>query len=372
VPKRRRFGSVRQLPSGRWQARYLDTRGAAQPAPRTFVRKTDADLWLAAVEADMSRGTFVDTSAGKMTVAEWSWRWFDSAAGRLKIKTRATYVSLLKTKILPRFGDMRLPDIKPIMVGEWIADLQRQGFSASRIRQSYRLFSQIMRAATENDLITISPCRGIRLPRQPPSEPHIVSEQEADRIIAATPSPHDALVMLLAYGGLRIGEAFALRRNSIDLDAGTVTISQTLVEITGQLSFDTPKTHQTRTVTLPHFVVERLYEVLNQIDEAPTALLFPTRTGKPQHYNSWRTTYFKPAVRAVGRPEVTPHDLRASHATWVAERYGVMAAAARLGHAHASVTTRHYARSTEGKDRIVADGFDRTNRDDNEDLNHDL
>jgi len=40
---------------------------------------------------------------------------------------------------------------------------------------------------------------------------------------------------------------------------------------------------------------------------------------------------------------VTPHDFRASQRTWIAERFGVMAAAKRLGHANTSVTTRHYA-----------------------------
>ncbi len=83
------------------------------------------------------------------------------------------------------------------------------------------------------------------------------------------------------------------------------------------------------------------------------ALLFPTARGGPQHYNGWRKTYFDPAVAAAGLVDVTPHDLRASHATWVAKQHGVMAAAARLGHAHASVTTRHYARVVQGQDAVV-------------------
>lgn len=240
------------------------------------------------------------------------------------------------------------------MVNEWVSDLGRRGFSSSRIRQSYRLLSQVMRSAVENDLISVSPCRGVRLPRMPQTEPVILSEVQADRLIAEAASPHDLLVMMLAYGGLRIGQAFALRRRSFDVAPGLVTISENLVEIRGRLSFDTPKSHERRSVVLPDFVVVRVVEHLSLLPSDPASLLFPTGRGGPQHYQGWRKAYFDPAVKASALSGVTPHDLRASHATWVAQRHGVMAAARRLGHAHASVTTRHYARVAEGHDQVVA------------------
>ena len=49
---RRRFGSVRRLPSGRWQVRYYDLAGIRHTAPRTFPSKADANRYLAQVEAD--------------------------------------------------------------------------------------------------------------------------------------------------------------------------------------------------------------------------------------------------------------------------------------------------------------------------------
>lgn len=354
---KRRFGRVRRLPSGRWQARYPDASGTLRAAPQTFDRKSDAARWLAAVEVDMSRGVFVDPDASRLSVSEWSTRWLETTSAHLKIKTQAGYASLLKTKILPRFDAVPLGAVKPIMVNEWIADLRRQGFSPSRVRQSYRLLSQIMKAAVANDLIPASPCRGVRLPPMPQTEPHIVSREEADRIIAATAAPQDALVMLLAYGGLRIGEAFAVRRRSIDVIAGSITVAETVVEIEGRLSLDVPKSHQTRVIALPRFVTDRFRTLLKDFDD-DDALLFTTRAGGLMHYNYWRRAYFDPAVKAARLSDVTPHDLRASHASWVAQRHGVMAAAARLGHAHASVTTRHYARTFDGQDRIVADDFD--------------
>ncbi|WP_341829964.1 tyrosine-type recombinase/integrase, partial [Streptomyces hainanensis] len=88
------------------------------------------------------------------------------------------------------------------------------------------------------------------------------------------------------------------------------------------------------------------------------ALLFTNRHGRPLRYNQWRKAYFDPAVSAAGLVDVTPHDLRASHGTWLADRHGVMTAARRLGHANASVTTRHYARPVAGRDAQVADALE--------------
>ena len=48
---RRGFGSVRQLPSGRWQARYLGPDDVEHRAPVTFAVKTDATKWLSMQQA---------------------------------------------------------------------------------------------------------------------------------------------------------------------------------------------------------------------------------------------------------------------------------------------------------------------------------
>jgi len=52
----RQFGSIRQLPSDRYQARYWH-RGKQIPADHTFDTKRDARRWLSTIEADLVRGT---------------------------------------------------------------------------------------------------------------------------------------------------------------------------------------------------------------------------------------------------------------------------------------------------------------------------
>lgn len=186
---RRRFGAVRQLPSGLWQARYPDpVTGRLTAAPDRFRTKTDAEVWLSEEETKILRGTWVNPTAGKITVRDWGERWFHSARVTLKAKTVGSYESLLRTTIYPTFGDTDVGAVKPIHVSEWVAKLRRrksartgQPLSASRVRQAYRVLSLLMAAAVENELIGRSPCRGIRLPKLPETDPQILNNNEMDQ-----------------------------------------------------------------------------------------------------------------------------------------------------------------------------------------------
>ncbi|GGX11623.1 site-specific integrase [Streptomyces malachitofuscus] len=355
---RRPFGRVRKLPSGRFQARYPGPDGVLRPADRTFATSTDADRWLMRKRIEIEEGRWLDPAEGRTTVRDWSARWLAAVAPQLKHKTQATYRSLINSRINPALGDRELSSLRPITITEWVAAMRTEGLSASRIRQAYRVLSQIMASAVDNDLIPQTPCRGIRLPRMPQTEPHIVTSQEASGIVRAAEKPHDLLIALLAFAGLRVGEAFALRRSDVDVAGGFLLVDENLAEANGTLVFDTPKSHQKRVLRLGPSLATQLGAYLQELPGGDDALLFTTPAGKPLRYNQWRKAYFDPAVSAAGLTDVTPHDLRASHGTWVADRYGVMTAAHRLGHSNASVTTRHYARPVAGRDDQVAEAAD--------------
>src|SRR5687767_3767817 len=66
------FGSVRQLPSGRWQARYTDTRDNRYTAPHTFATKKSAEDWLSTTRADMVRGVWQSPALARVTLAEFA------------------------------------------------------------------------------------------------------------------------------------------------------------------------------------------------------------------------------------------------------------------------------------------------------------
>lgn len=356
---RRRFGSVRRLQSGRWQARYYLPDGTRRSPTQRFATKTDALRFLATVEADLLRGTFRAPEAPSQTVAAWTARHIAAQTGRLTPKTQALYESLLRSCIEPGVGAVPVAELRKIAGREWVASLTSRGLSASRVRQALVVLSQVMAVAVEDGLIESNPCSGVRPPRLTQTEPRILTPAQVAALREVIKPPYALLVDLLAYGGLRIGEAFALRRRCVDELDRRLIVEESLSETGGRHSFGPTKTHQKRSIALPDFLLADLLAHLSEhVDASPDALLFVGRTGKPLHYNAFRRWTWDPAVEAAGLQGVTPHDLRATCASWVADSAGVLVAAKRLGHARTSVTTRHYARPVEGRDRDVATQLD--------------
>jgi integrase len=163
-------------------------------------------------------------------------------------------------------------------------------------------------------------------------------------------------VNLLAYGGLRIGEAFALRRASVDELGRRLVVKESVADVNGVRILGTTKSHQQRTMSLPPTVWAGLVQHLaRNVASTQTAFLFPDSLGGALDYTNFMRHVWYPAVEAAGLVDVTPHDLRASCASWVIDAGGsVMDAGARLGHAKGTVTTRHYARAIYGRDAEIA------------------
>ncbi|GCD94461.1 hypothetical protein [Embleya hyalina] len=72
--RRRRFGTVRQLPSKRWQARYPGPDGQLCTADETFATKTAAEKWLTDTESEMRRGDWIDPR-GDMVFGTFAMAW---------------------------------------------------------------------------------------------------------------------------------------------------------------------------------------------------------------------------------------------------------------------------------------------------------
>ena len=142
-PKKRSFGNIRTLPSGRLQARYTGPDGTVITAPRTFRSLKDADGWLALQYADLTHGKWRDPSAGIVTLAEYAQTWL-SLRISLSPRTADLYRRTLQRFVLAaaptassgahspeyRLGDRPLRQITPTAVTKWftwVCDISKEG-----------------------------------------------------------------------------------------------------------------------------------------------------------------------------------------------------------------------------------------------------
>ncbi len=358
--RRRHFGSIRRLPSGRWQARYQGPDGRRRSAPRTFTSHRDAARWLSVTEHRILTGEWGDPAAGNVKVSEWAVRWLD---GRIDLKptTYRTYQMILRSRIVPTFGEMPLRSLTPMGVQEWAASMQERGLSASSIRQSVHLLGAIMKGAVREGMIRSNPCEVVRLPPLPRTEIEVLDAGEVEALANAIQKPFDLLVHIGAYGGLRFGELGALRRRSCDLERRRLHVTEAVVEVDGRLIVGTPKTHQWRSVVLPTFVVSRLASHFESMAPDDGEFLFGEAMDRPLRYSAFRRHVWKPALVAAGlHSTLGVHVLRHTCASLlIANGASIKLVQRQLGHASAELTLDRYGHLYPSELDELVEAFDR-------------
>jgi integrase len=177
------------------------------------------------------------------------------------------------------------------------------GLGPSRIRNAYRLLSGILRAATEADYLARTPCVGVRLPRLPRKEMLVLSRPQVRLLSEAMPPRYRALVYVLAYGGLRWGEACALRKDRCELERCRLQIVESVSEVNGKVHFGPTKTYSRRAARVPQFVAGLLADHLEQFTKpAGDALVFTSPRGGPLRGPNFRRRVWAPALRTAGLP----------------------------------------------------------------------
>jgi hypothetical protein len=144
------WGSVRKLPSGRYQARYrVDGKIAA--APTTFRTKRDSEAYLSGVRADIERAQSVNPVAGRVTPRGYSTKWLDQQPD-LRPRTIELYKGDLRLPILPVLGEFELAKITPARVRDWHSTLLKADKPGnSTVAKCYRLLHVIPNTAVADE-----------------------------------------------------------------------------------------------------------------------------------------------------------------------------------------------------------------------------
>jgi integrase len=315
-------GHVVKTPAGTYRANWRD--GTGRQKAKTFRTKKEASVFLAEVESALSRGSYVDPHAGRVRFSVFASRWL---AGRsVEARTAERTRSLLRTHVLPRWGEWPLSRIDYMAVQEWVTQLGGR-LAPATVAKCYHLLSAVLDTAVRARLIPVNPAEGVRLPRNRKTDvrpPTLSREEFFGRLLPAVPARHRALVCMAAGAGLRWGECAGLVWGSVDLTAGLVHVVQVAEETHGGVTVRAyPKTRAgVRTVPLPGFLVSALRAHRDALDVAPdpAQLVFTDRIGRALRRSNFRRRVWLPSlVRAGLLGEVSKTDAGDYRAVWIGD-----------------------------------------------------
>lgn len=316
------------------RARWRDPAGKEHA--KTFTRKLDADRFLARIEGDKLKGSYVDPDAGRTAFRVVAERWY-ATTKRLGPQTRRDYRSLLDVWVLPRFGARPVASIDTLAIEEWLADTSSR-LSPSRARRAFYVLRGVLGAAVKGEMLAANRAIGIDPPKVKTGARRFLDTGQVERLAGAIRAPYGVLVRFAAYSGMRWSEIVELEVRNLDLLRGMVHVERS-------------KSGRKRDVHLPRFLCEELGAYLADRPHGPKARVFTAPRGGRLHHRNFSRRYFEKAVAAAGLPEDTTfHALRHACASILAAQgAGPKEVQEHLGHADASITLKVYTHLFAGR-----------------------
>lgn len=311
-------------------------------------------------------------------------RWHDAALGAVTFKnyvekdwlpskhieatTKAAYVSNLDKHFLPFFGARPMSKITPSTVQDWVTKATADGLSPRSVRKYHTMLHSIFKRAARDRIILTNPCEHTELPKVIARRSRTLTPEEFEALIGAIPERHRLMVETAIETGMRWGELIALRPRHIDFLRRTLTVEETIVEVsrhhspTGERMIvkPYPKDNEPRTFGVRPEWLGIVSEHIKTYAVGRDDLLFPTEAGTPISRNTFRTRTWLPAVKASGVDfKVRMHDLRHAHASWLlAGGSDLKSVMERMGHAQIQ-TTQKYLHTLPDADQKNLDAFSR-------------
>jgi integrase len=327
----------------RW---YESGRGSAR-RKRTFDRRRDAELFEASLRRARQLGQLASEVIGSnLLLEEFLVEWWDTyAVTHLRPNTLATYTTLLDNWIVPYLGRKRLREITRQTIDAYIARIRADGAGAPTVNRALGVLQGVFHRAVEWRRLGWNPVVGTRRISHTRSATIDARTPETVEAIRAHLGPQDAaLVSVLAYEGLRPGEAYALTWSDV-LDDRSRRRKRLRIHAAisaGELS--TTKSQRAREPELFAPVARELVALhLAQGRPAGDQLVFPDSAGGRLRRQNWRRRVWIPALEAARVPYFRSYDLRHTCATLLLyEGRTLNEVAEHLGHADPGFTARTY------------------------------
>ena len=332
---------------------------------RGFTTQRDAKAFANVVEAAKLRGEFIAHKPGRVTVGALGPAWLDRQRGHMKPSGFRSYESAWRVHVAPRWAHTAIADVRFSDVAAWVADM-----SAERgpviVATAYSVLARILDDAVRDRTLVSNPARGVKLPKRTPKRNIYLCVGQLHRL-ADEAGHYRSLVLLLGVGGLRWGEAAALRVSDIDFLRRRIELHRNAVTVGRQTYVGTLKSNKNRTVVLPPSVIDALAQTAE--GKGRDDLMWPSRTGSYLAPPAARESWLSGAVARCQKadptfPRVTAHALRHTAASLAISAGANPKVVQRmLGHASAAMTLDVYADLFESDLDTVADRLETALRD---------
>jgi integrase len=281
--------------------------------------------------------------SSSQTFHDFAENWLREVLPTLKHSTQKFYQYMLKVHLYLAFGQMQLRLINRDTVQLFLAAKLRSGLSWRTVKSLRTAFGTILAAAESAELIPSNPVRKTRFPRRGLTKQKAeIAPEKIRGLLNALPEPSHSLAWLLVLTGLRIGELLALRWRNVDLEHGTLRVTETVYD--GH--FDVPKTQRSqRSLPLCAMAI-RILTARKPAVTNPEALVFAAREGGPFDRHNLSRRQLKATCKKLGVEGVSWHWLRHANATLldaVGTPLGTVQAL--LGHSSSEITREVYLHS---------------------------
>ena len=340
----------------RWRVDYRTPE--RQTRTKRFTTRREAADFARDVEVSKRHGSYVDTSAGRQTVAQHGTDRLERRRPLIKASVWNSEESTWRVHVEPRWGKVAIADVKPSAVQTWISELSTTK-SASTVKRAHGILYGILADAVQDGRLARNAAENMHLPKRKASPRQYLNHEQVE-LLATVAGGHGTIVRTLAYTGLRWGELIGLRVRHVNFLKRRLIIEENAVWSRGTVTLETPKTHEKRTVPFPDFLAVDLSRLTE--GKSRDALLFGdghNHMRPPSSQRGWYTVAVEAAKAADSNfPRVTVHDLRHTAASLaVASGAHVKAIQKMLGHASAAMTLDTYADLFDADLDAVADSL---------------